>query len=143
MNARDPHVGQQRRLAAKRLGGDEGFASHRQIAGSRCNDRDPAHTRLRLAGRQPEGAGYPVLQAQRKALGEIGGLLGVDSGRQAILAAFGKLADDRFHPLAGFAFAENHLGKTAAAPTLEVDVGEAKIGFGGRILKLAEGRINR
>ena len=134
MDARDAHVGDQLHVAAQRLRGDDRLLRHRQIAGPRRDDHDPAQ---RSAG--AAAAGSQNVRATRScwACGKCGrrcgGLLVADARGQAILAGLDELADDAFDPFRRLALAEDHFGKAAALAALEIDVGVAQVDLHGFI----------
>src|SRR5439155_25845300 len=87
---------------------------------------DPAEFFALLDG-QPERSCYPILVCLREELAKMFRLLVADPRRQTILSRFHELLHDALDPGTGFSLAEDHLGKAATLPALQIHVRETEV----------------
>ena len=126
VQTRHAHVGHQRHLAVPGLGGDSRLLGHGQVTRARRDDDHPAHLAAGL-GRalDPEGSADRIVLALGKHRPEMSRDRRIDPRDQPPLLMLDQVRRIASICCRRLALAEDHFGKPAADPAVEIHLGKS------------------
>jgi hypothetical protein len=146
VNAGDSYVIDVLNVVAHQFGGDYGFFSYRNVAGSGGHDHDYALAVLLAIALENDGARqWTILWAMHVAgeFGGYGGVLFFGGSRGQHVAAVGGEADEDVGYLGWrFARGEDHLGHALAQGAMVVEFGETEV-LKGQVTQALDGVVGR
>jgi hypothetical protein len=144
VNAGDSYVIDMLNVVAHQFGGDYGFFSYRNVAGSGGHDHDYALAVLLAIALQDDGSRQGTILRAARIFGEGGGygfVLFFGGTRGQDVPAVGREAGEDGGYLVGrFAWRKDHLGHALAQGAMVVELGEAEV-LKGQVTQALDGVV--